>query len=840
MSDKTFILENGQRARVRSDKVDTAMKRWDESGIKFHEEGFDEDGNPDPKVVKPALETPAPVAKPVVESAAPATTPAPAPVATPPAEEESDPGGWKALGKGYEQEMKPAEDKGGMWQTAADALHGAAQGFTYKHGDEVASYLTPEVKEEEADGHGDLTRHYAAGSARNDMRNTMRADNKEAQKRSPWAYGLSEVGGMAPAAIALGSALAPAAAETAAGEAVASDVAAPLLQRVTPFVDRVVNNGAQAAGLGFVSGTGGSEKEKPQDVFADGLDEAKWGGLVGGGLTAATGVAAPLLKNKIAPYLAETAENTRTAANKAYLRASGAGKGAINKILRAGDVDRYAERGRELGIGKSFFPRSVGKFGDDATRVAMEKDATRQGIENAARESGGIPDVDANKLRTSVRALKSKHAENGPIGQPLREEIDDMSDKYSGMRRKPLPAIMEGEGNVPDIQKWNSDTIETTIDPKAPMGRDPFGKFKRNEGIPLQIDVEGAAPESSTIRTSIEPDADFAVTPPESTGKLTRGDLGKFQRNESIQDDGTLSPDLVSRNEEIPLDIDVERPAPDIKTSLPQHGIPWDELNKERKDLGSVAKFVPGNDRTMVRPDVYKKLNDGLQGSLNESVPGGGDRWRQAGEDEHVALLLNEFAQGREAGGVANNILSLTSQNAGLAAGVATQDPLSGMATALAHKQASKIMPHMWEKTLRANSAMEKGLSRFAKGAADPLAKFSKAPVGGVTGEAANELGTQTMQGMSSAAAQEDGQDQEQGSDAHRQSMTESSQGYKLEGATTKLLKSNPRAFGKYESQFRKAAEEEEGHLAALLDRLGSDREFRKTVLPKIQQASQQ
>jgi len=78
-------------------------------------------------------------------------------------------------------------------------LRGAGQGVTAGFGDELSSVLTPSSD----DGTG-IPRTYAAGSASQDLRNTMRAENEEAAAANPVSSAAGNILGSIPGAIATG------------------------------------------------------------------------------------------------------------------------------------------------------------------------------------------------------------------------------------------------------------------------------------------------------------------------------------------------------------------------------------------------------------------------------------------------------------------------------------------------------------------------------------------------------------------------------------------------------------------------------------------------------------
>ncbi len=176
-------------------------------------------------------------------------------------------GGHVTMGEWLQDAGKTAEDLG----------HGAAKGATLGWGDEIASSDLPAFD----DGTG-IPRTYAEGSAQESMQAGMRANDDQAQARSPVAFGIGEAGGSAVTTAPLMALAAPAGAASVATGGLARTVAPSLLRRVaTNAVTGGVTTAATAAGYAD---------------DGDRLEAAKHGATVGaglaGGLTALPAVGA--------------------------------------------------------------------------------------------------------------------------------------------------------------------------------------------------------------------------------------------------------------------------------------------------------------------------------------------------------------------------------------------------------------------------------------------------------------------------------------------------------------------------------------------------------------------
>lgn len=519
------------------------------------------------------------------------------------------------------------------------------------------------------------------------------------------------------------------------------------------------------AALGAANAVGSTNDTAMDDLAKDAAVGGVMGELGGRALGAVGKRVAPALRSKFSQWAADAARES----NKRYLRASGATKGALDRMGDKG-ITRYAAAGRRLGIGKGIIPKTIESFGDDAQRVADQSNAERQALEEVIKEKGGAP-VDPDKLSRSIKSLKGEHAKGGPTGQPLRDEIDRIADETSAMREPSIKTPVDVDAYEP------ADTIRTNIDPPSPLTPSAVKRIR--------------------------------------AGEMNDDLAARFQ--------GGKAP--------TPLRIDVEQAAAPQTLEIPR-GIPWSRANKERVDLGNSINFTPNTPRAAIRPRVYGKLNEALGDAANEAAPGVGDKWRQAGENEHVGILLNELARGRENSEAANRVLSLSDQGLGAAVGVASGDPTAGVATAMGNKMLRAREHALAERVLRGKSAVQGRIASSMQRV--PLA----ARLGGA--RATGQQGTAAARRLpmmfgSPAHADNGGDAMDELAGASPADRSRNARGQMLPDAAMQLLKTEPQALGKWAPELLEARKQGEGQFAARIQSLQSDPAFSRDVLPRLQ-----
>lgn len=467
---------------------------------------------------------------------------------------------------------------------------------------------------------------------------------------------------------------------------------------------------AAPAVLGAANAVGSSENEGG-DLAWDALAGGVGGQAIGmAGGRAAQALARTPLAQRISSSLAEGAEKKAAAAqelaDRRYLRAAGANTPDLNKLSRKpGQIRRYAQGGRDRGIGKGFLPQTTQAYGEDAARVVAESDTQRAALEDALRAKGAV--VDPKELAQNIRSLKANHAEGGAAGQPLRDEIDTIAREQ--MRMAPTTPMQIG---------------------------------------PVRADVPGP--------------------------------------------------------------------------------IPWDKVNTERGDWGEGTQFQSNAPRQAVRSGIYGQINESLASAADQTIPGAGKQWRDAGEAEHVGLTLGDMAQRRLNGEAVNRELSLTDHMTGIGAGVATGNPGIGLTTALANKlyrgRAPALMERLASRRAASYGNAAQAYRSLPQGAARAATQTAARPIGGAAS-------------FGSAPAHADDRDQALREFAQSTPEVQSGQarGQMVPDAAMELLRTQPAALGKWAPELLEARKQGEGQFAARIQKLSADPDFARDVLPRLQ-----
>lgn len=291
---------------------------------------------------------------------------------------------------------RPEDLPAAAGQTLADDATMLGQGVTFDHGDEMAAAWTPENggydthqlasgKEQLDQDRMDIPKHYAAGSARKDLRNSIRKGIDEAHANSPYTGNEAKlVGNAATSALA--------------GLALPETAAVGALGRIGTGIL------AGAAG-GNVASMGASTHDfdtDPEGLAADADKGALIGGVGGGLLSTAAEV--PGAFRAAAPFL-------RGASNEA--RTSAVGKGAgFGNVARENGLD-FAEEGMGERAAE-LFPHSIPK---NAKWYAEQSGAMRDDVGKQLGEL--VDDVSANEVpqavslsdfMTKVRGLRDSYA----------------------------------------------------------------------------------------------------------------------------------------------------------------------------------------------------------------------------------------------------------------------------------------------------------------------------------------------------------------------------------------------------------------------------------------------
>lgn len=152
--------------------------------------------------------------------------------------------------------------------------------------------------------------------------------------------------------------------------------------------------------------------------------------------------AAPAAAKYVGGKLAKTGKRSLELGDEYLARAIGATADDIQKIVKKpGGRERLADlvnTAREQGINKGVLPPSLREVEERATAKAAEhgakKDAIYSSVDNQAL-------VDSLALKNRIKRAKNKYAEGGPVGQPMRDKVDEIAEKFGQMKhveREPL------------------------------------------------------------------------------------------------------------------------------------------------------------------------------------------------------------------------------------------------------------------------------------------------------------------------------------------------------------------------------------------------------------------
>jgi hypothetical protein len=326
--------------------------------------------------------------KPANDNAAPTAPPQPAAAPAAPATEQSP---WAAfaaaskrlgssvasgIGDAFSGALQPMpgeeEQERANREEAGDFLRGVGQGFTFRWGDVGAAKLEsalprPAVYDMRAAGRGGdaplMTEDEQDEAVELEALGRERAANEESRERSPWAYGVGEVAGAMPAAIATAPAFGT-------GGAAAAAV---------PWRALALRNAAQGAALGAVTGAGGGEEGSRLSDAAMGAGAGAAGGAMGSALGSGIGAGARWAGDKIddvataarstpqAQWLARKAENL---ANRSRAAATGAYGAQLKQMSKDEGFDYVDDTfGAEV---ENLFPPETGRFGLPKPRTARD------------------------------------------------------------------------------------------------------------------------------------------------------------------------------------------------------------------------------------------------------------------------------------------------------------------------------------------------------------------------------------------------------------------------------------------------------------------------------------
>jgi hypothetical protein len=666
------------------------------------------------------------------------------------------------------------------WEALA---RGGGQGATLRYGDEISSRLVPEATDTTG-----IPREYAEGSAQAAMQAQMRRDNAEAQASQPKMYGVGEMAGVTPLAIATGG-LAPE------GEALGLGA-------------RTAFNAAQGGAISgtMAKGSGASNKEA--------LKDALLGAGTAGGLTMTAAGLAPAAEAAAAGGEAAAAKfNNRADVNR--LRAAGATKGQIDRMRDPGGAElpfgRYASAAEELRtkqpLLKRLIPRNADFYNERAGEAVRTAEAQKSALEAALADAPVDTDVLANRIEQEQQAYppgegaakREAIAEKaklwrsfggpGEVGNPLAPGVNDFAD---------LPPAVPNLRSPPPIK-----TRQAT--------------FVTKEGATATGDVpEIAAPNTQA-----------------SASKTMRPGRGRAQAS---------APEMASSVDTLrEFPAPVEDVPPNRNAMLPPayRSMPFSRGVAELQELADQGKWDALNPAPsqQVRGRAYGAINEGLENAANEAQPGAGTNWRALKEQQHRMMRIRDAASGQELRDLTGGPLrSNEMMTAGF--GVLAGHPIGGAALAagehVVRSRGRDALASFLRARAGANEAGAGAARAFARGPGADLRRLALGPASSPAAAGAAAAATPApFRGITprpapagAALAQQD----------RAPDDTTGTRGQMLPDAAWSLYKQDPQAFGPYAENLLQARQRGEGQFAAELSRLESDPEFSRTVLPRLRQ----
>lgn len=324
---------------------------------------------------------------------------------------------------------------------------------------------------------------------------------------------------------------------------------------------------------------------------------------------------------------------------------------------------------------------------------------------------------------------------------------------------------------------------------------------------PLRDELDKIAAEELRMDRSYRLDTEIDPAKP-----LQRGAGGRFEKTPPI-----------------PLRVDVERHPP------------FSVMDKERRAWGNATNFSSDTPRQALRKDVYGQLNETMADAADQTIPGSGQAWRGANEDEHVALEIAEMAAKRARGEAANRLISPSDYGMGLggAAGgfaMGVNPVIAGLAGVVGNK------------VIRGREhALGAGVMRGAQHALEQLGSKAASPnVAGPLPMGASRTAAQSdaLQSLASRARQqmppftsEPAFAQDEVAPPQQPEQPDPAAPPQDLSATVRaLLVNQPTALGPYVAEFERALQsDEESALPALMHKLSGDEVFTTKYLPLLQ-----
>jgi hypothetical protein len=323
-------------------------------------------------------------------------------------------------------------------------------------------------------------------------------------------------------------------------------------------------------------------------------------GAVAGG---ALGKGGELVAGAVASVLQKGADALKRGAMNMGLRRSGATTENLRELDKLGGREYFAENAERMGL--------TGRPGRVLSR--SEELTPYLDQERVALVGPNPPDVDARALGATVRGAADRYPGITPVRNAANRAGRDAESlgMSPGLRDEETWMIRDGMRDMAPFREAYASAPGQTADIAA-------GRVPTNQGQPFDpIQLGTPSPEL----------ADKGI-------KQTLWDgRHRLQAAREAGAPGILASTDYGTPEVLPL-------------SHQTGAAPWGDVNKQRQYYGDKTNFASGTPEANIRKDIYRGYNEELGDALSLQNPGAGDKWRQYGRDEQVAIEMGDIASG--------------------------------------------------------------------------------------------------------------------------------------------------------------------------------------------------
>lgn len=369
--------------------------------------------------------------------------------------------------------------------------------------------------------------------------------------------------------------------------------------------------------------------EKAHDALLRGSNAL----LAGYGDEAVGALAGPDARERLRRRLANIKEEEPTAALVGDV-GGGLAQGAL-AAFAAGPAAAASMRALPLagrvaagsGFGAEWAALNASGYADDGDRLQAAADAAPIGA--ALGGAGELVGAGAQAAGRAVQRFapafqRTADAQLLRQGGAMKADLDRMADtgglaKYAeGARRLGIGGTMKS------LDDWASDATRLAGDPTA------------SPAIPGAL---------NQAREAIVARAGGAGVDPQALGNRLGGLLPQYPAGPGTSAMRGAVTDAAS---------EARAMAPAGQTA------PFADVNRVRQLWGEGTNFAQGSPQAGIRKNVYGALNEELESTLSAADPGAGEKWRQLGRDEQVAITLRDIAKDRQRGLASNRVMSPT------------------------------------------------------------------------------------------------------------------------------------------------------------------------------------